>query len=142
MSAESVWEPAQETVRAAGGLSAVYGARGLPQVFTPAEAARLLRDAGLTELTECALRTRAYRKQIPFHLNGRRIVFTLSDLREITEGGAYRPQPQARAATPPAASSPTPRRRPSSRRIPATADPWRARSPHDSHASPKKGQRR
>lgn len=56
---------------------------GLPKVFTPIEAARLLRHLGLTEITECALRTRAYRKQVPFHLNGRRIIFTLADLREI-----------------------------------------------------------
>ena len=65
---------------------------GLPQVFSPAGAAKILRDLGLTEMTECALRTRAYRKQVPFHLNGRRITFTLGDLKEIAEGEACRPQ--------------------------------------------------
>ena len=93
------------------------------------EAARLLRAAGLTELTECALRTRAYRKQVPFHLNGRRIVFTLSDLREIAEGEALRPQSPARAAMPGATPQPVPRRRSPMRRIAATGDPWRARRP-------------
>ena len=70
-------------------------ALGLPQVFSPAAAAGILRDLGLTEITECALRTRAYRQQVPFHLNGRRITFTLNDLREIVEGEACRPQPRA-----------------------------------------------
>ncbi len=37
-------------------------------------------------MTEARDRTRAYRKQVPFHLNGRRITFTLSDLKEIAEG--------------------------------------------------------
>jgi hypothetical protein len=36
-------------------------------------------------MTETALRSRAYRRQIPFHLNGRKITFTESDLREIAE---------------------------------------------------------
>ncbi len=45
---------------------------GLPQIFAPRQAAEILRGLGLTEMTECALRTRAYRKQVPFHLNGRR----------------------------------------------------------------------
>ncbi len=40
----------------------------LPQVFLPADAARVLRDLGLAEMTECALRTRAYRKQVPFQM--------------------------------------------------------------------------
>jgi hypothetical protein len=44
----------------------------LPWVLTPARAAELLRTAGLEDITECALRTRAYRKQIPFHRNGHR----------------------------------------------------------------------
>jgi hypothetical protein len=57
----------------------------LPQLFAPAEAAEILRGLGLTEMTECALRTRAYRRQVPFHLNGRRIRFTADDLREIVE---------------------------------------------------------
>jgi hypothetical protein len=63
----------------------------LPTVFSPQAAAEMLRGIGLTEITTCALRTRAYRRQVPFHLNGRRIVFTLSDLREIAEGGARPP---------------------------------------------------
>ena len=82
MSADGVW-PGQR------GVPSVELAFGLPHVVSPGEAARLLRAAGLTELTECALRTRAYRKQVPFHLNGRRIVFTLADLREIAEGDGY-----------------------------------------------------
>ena len=45
-------------------------ALALPQVFSPAAAAEVLRDLGLSELTECALRTRAYRRQVPFHMNG------------------------------------------------------------------------
>ena len=65
----------------------------LPQLFTPAQAAEILRNLGLAEMTECALRTRAYRRQVPFHLNGRRIRFTASDLREILEGQAHRPRP-------------------------------------------------
>ena len=60
----------------------------LPRLFTPAQAAEILRGLGLTEMTECALRTRAYRRQVPFHLNGRRIRFTATDLREIVEGQA------------------------------------------------------
>jgi hypothetical protein len=69
----------------------------LPQDFTPAGAAEILRDLGLAEMTECALRTRAYRRQIPFHLNGRRIRFTTSDLRDIVEG----PPQRRRHAAPP-----------------------------------------
>ena len=65
----------------------------LPQLFTPAQAAEILRSLGLTEMTECALRTRAYRRQVPFHLNGRRIRFTAGDLREILEGQPHRPKP-------------------------------------------------
>jgi hypothetical protein len=64
---------------------------GLAPVFTPAQAAEVLRSIGLDEITECALRTRAYRKQIPFHLNGHRIIFTVEDLREIAEGRPCRP---------------------------------------------------
>jgi hypothetical protein len=69
---------------------------GLSQVFTPAQAAEVLRGIGLDAMTACALRTRAYRKQIPFHLNGHRIIFTAEDLREIAEGQAVRPQPAER----------------------------------------------
>src|SRR5580704_5957106 len=65
----------------------------LPQLFAPAEASEILQQLGLTEMTECALRTRAYRRQVPFHLNGRRIRFTASDLREIVEGQPRRPEP-------------------------------------------------
>ena len=64
---------------------------GLAPVFTPAQAAGVLRSIGLDDITECALRTRAYRKQIPFHLNGHRIIFTTADLREIAEGKPRRP---------------------------------------------------
>ena len=91
------------------------GALGLPQVFSPAEAADVLRGLGLRDMTECALRTRAYRKQVPFHLNGRRITFTLGDLREIAEGPACRPQPRAGAPDPGHLPRPAPRRRPAAR---------------------------
>jgi hypothetical protein len=64
---------------------------GLPRIMTPARGAELLRDAGLEEITECALRTRAYRKQIPFHRNGHRIFFTMEDLCEIARGTACHP---------------------------------------------------
>lgn len=82
-------------------------ALALPQVFSPAAAAEVLRCLGLTEMTECALRTRAYRRQVPFHLNGRRIMFTATDLCEIVEGRAQRSRsddeiqavPPARPAT-------------------------------------------
>ena len=94
----------------------------LPRLFAPAEAAEILRQLGLTEMTECALRTRAYRRQVPFHLNGRRIRFTASDLREIVEGQARRPEPADAAPSPQArqpgtstvadAARPTTRRRP------------------------------
>ena len=88
----------------------------LPRLFTPAEAAEILRSLGLSELTECALRTRAYRRQVPFHLNGRRIMFTVADLREIVEGQAQRPcspEPDAPdAPSPDAASNPADRTQP------------------------------
>ena len=128
MSADGVW-PGQRGVPSVELAYGTLGAFGLPHVFSPDTAARLLRAAGLTELTECALRTRAYRKQVPFHLNGRRIVFTLSDLREIAEGEALRPGSPATAAMPGATPQPVPRRRPLMRRTAATGDPWRARRP-------------
>jgi hypothetical protein len=105
------------------------GQPGLTQVFTPAAAAEVLRAHGLTAITECALKARAYRKQVPFHLNGRRIVFTLADLAEIVEGQARRPEP--RPATP-AARTPAPRpaQHRSPRRCTEPAEPWRARRPH------------
>lgn len=67
---------------------------GLPPVFELPEAAKILRRLGLTSMTECALRTRAYRKQVPFHRNGNRITFTVDDLKEIAEGQASRPAPR------------------------------------------------
>jgi hypothetical protein len=65
----------------------------LPPVFEPPRAAEILRSLGLTGMTECALRTRAYRRQVPFHRNGNRITFTLEDLKNIAEGQASRPEP-------------------------------------------------
>lgn len=102
-------------------------ALGLPQLFTPAHAAEVLRSLGLAEITETALRSRAYRRQIPFHLNGRKITFTASDLREIAEGQALR-------AEAPVTTRPKPPTRPTSRRssLPAAGQPqstWRARPP-------------
>lgn len=108
------------------------GTFGFAPVFSPSQAAEILRDLGLEGITECALRTRAYRKQVPFHLNGRRITFTVSDLQEIAEGQACRPQLQTRAGDPEPAASPRPRRR----RAPAAASAtkpgsWRARRTRD-----------
>jgi hypothetical protein len=106
----------------------------LPRVFIPARAAEIPRVAGLEELTECALRTRAYRRQIPFHLNGNRIVFTMEDLREIAQGTAYRPVNDGYSgqATPPEPSPPAPRPGPARRTAPPAGDSeerWRARRP-------------
>ena len=103
---------------------------GLPQLFSPAEAAMALRTLGLTDITECALRTRAYRKQVPFHMNARRITFTLDDLREIAEGEALRPLSPTTATMPGAIPRPVPRRPPMIGRTVGTGDPWRARRPH------------
>ena len=105
---------------------------GLTQVFTPAQAAEALRSVGLDAMTACALRTRAYRKQIPFHLNGHRITFTIEDLREIAEGQAIRPQqtePDVQIAdtTPPRAGRRARARVPS--QLPA--DAWRAKRPRN-----------
>jgi hypothetical protein len=104
----------------------------LPRLFSPLQAAEILRGLGLTEMTECALRTRAYRRQIPFHRNGRRIQFTADDLREIAEGQAQRPDSTGapRPSVHAAASAPAPK--PAPRRSTArTADhapvAWRAR---------------
>ena len=98
----------------------------LPQLFTPAQAAEILRSLGLTEMTECALRTRAYRRQVPFHLNVRRIRFTANDLREIVEGQAQRPQERGESEAKPSA----PRRSPTRVTTPPR-ETWRARSPGD-----------
>ena len=103
---------------------------GLAPIFTPARAAEILRGLGLEEMTECALKTRAYRKQIPFHFNGHRVTFTLADLREIAEGRACRPQQpeQADVAGP---ALPRPRRRAPARAGAAPPEVWRARRPRD-----------
>jgi hypothetical protein len=105
----------------------------LPQLFTPVQAAEILRGLGLTEITECALRTRAYRRQVPFHLNGRRIRFTAGDLRDIIEGHAQRPSPPSLPKPEPSAGRPTPRRAPRTAERPDRA--WRAREQRGSSAS-------
>jgi hypothetical protein len=132
-SSSSIYVPMTADVTASD-LSAL----GIPQLFSPAEAARILRSLGLTEITECALRTRAYRRQVPFHLNGRRILFTLSDLREIAEGQERRPQPGAGAATPGATPRPVLRRAPLQQGT-TTPDPWRARGRRGLHAKAENG---
>ena len=99
---------------------------GLAPIFTPARAAEILRSLGLDDMTECALKTRAYRKQIPFHLNGHRLTFTLADLREIAEGRAYRPKPAKETED----TAPTPLKAvPPQRRAPERPHVWRARRP-------------
>lgn len=141
MTAGQARNPDGQDTPTADAMPAVLRELRLPHVFSPAEAAQLLRQAGLAEITECALRTRAYRKQVPFHLNGRRIVFTLGDLHEIAEGAAHRPQPQSKVTAPAAAPSPPPRRRPRSRPAPAAGNPWRARRPHEGGPGTGKGSR-
>jgi len=102
------------------------GSLEITRVFSPAQAVELLRSLGLEELTECALLTRAYRRQVPFHRNGRKIIFTLGDLREIVEGQPQRPEPPACASPPePASAAPRTRRRSSS--ITPPVGVWRAR---------------
>jgi hypothetical protein len=101
-------------------------ALNLPLLFSPAQAAEILRRLGLTEMTECALRTRAYRRQVPFHMNGRRVRFTANDLREIVESQAQRPT----QADPPEATPVSGRRAPrrsSARAGQRPAPTWRAR---------------
>jgi len=110
-------------------VSGHLGELDLPLLFSPAEAAAVLRDAGLRDMTECALRTRAYRKQVPFHRNGRKIIFTLSDLHGIAAGEPY--SPERRDETAPAATSRPAHHHPSSRRAAADTDPWRPRQPRD-----------
>ena len=105
----------------------------LPRLFSPLQAAEILRGLGLTEMTECALRTRAYRRQIPFHRNGRRIQFTASDLREIAEGQAQRPnstgarRPPVQATAHPAPVPTTNPRRSAVRTADRAPVAWRAR---------------
>jgi hypothetical protein len=108
---------------------------GLPQVFSPAGAAKVLRDLGLSEMTECALRTRAYRKQVPFHLNGRRIIFTLGDLKEIAEGEACRPQPRNERTASRTSPRPARHHRTAHRSRETPADAWRAHRPRGLSAS-------
>ena len=105
----------------------------LPQLFAPAEAAEILSRLGLTEITECALRTRAYRRQVPFHLNGRRIRFTASDLREILESQPRRAESADATPSRPARSQPSRR----SRARPADHPPqtWRTRQPRATSAA-------
>jgi hypothetical protein len=105
------------------------------------EAAEVLRSLGLAEMTECALRTRAYRKQVPFHLNGRRIVFTLGDLREIVEGDERRPQRRDGASHHEQRPGLTWRRRQMPRRGAASAESWRARGSHNLLGKPENGGR-
>jgi hypothetical protein len=88
----------QASLRPGLRLELIYVAN--TSVFSPAVAAEILRSLGLTEMTECALRTRAYRKQVPFHLNGRRITFTIGDLRMIAEGTAAVLSPEPTAPSP------------------------------------------
>ena len=96
-------------------------------VFSAAQAVDVLRGLGLEDLTECALLTRVYRRQVPFHRNGRKIIFTIGDLREIVEGQPERPEPRTRASTPEPdlAAVRRPRRRRSATAAPG--GPWRAR---------------
>ena len=127
------WAPTA-SVREAFQAGSERAVLGLPQVFSPAQAAEILRGVGLTEMTECALRTRAYRKQVPFHLNGRRIMFTLNDLREIAEGEPQPREPSAEVPasahlTAPADSRRSRRRRSATRRGSAEPGAWRARRP-------------
>ena len=105
---------------------------GLAPVFSPTQAAAILRSLGLDDLTECALRTRAYRRQVPFHQNGRRITFTVDDIREIAEGTPHRPESRPRVDR----SAPTSAPRARSRHSPAEVrdggrSPWRARRIED-----------
>lgn len=105
--------------------------RDLMPVFGPARAAAILRHLGLSEMTECALRTRAYRRQVPFHRNGNRITFTLADLKEIAEGEAQRPEPRKQSHHGPSIAPARRRSRQHSTES-APSDAWRARrSFHD-----------
>ena len=109
------------------GRSAHHQTLDLPRVFTPDDAVHVLRSLGLTGMTECALRTRAYRKQVPFHLNGRRITFTLGDLQEIAEGRACRPQPPDFGSETTHHATARPHHRSSVRSAETRSGAWRAR---------------
>lgn len=65
------------------------GLRGSTPVFEPPRAAYLLRRLGLTAITAGTLRARAHKKKIPFHRNGRRLFFTLADIKEIADSEPY-----------------------------------------------------
>lgn len=108
-----------------GPIEAPVSVLGLPRIFSPAEAALILRTLGLAEITECALRARAYRRRVPCHVNGRRITFTLDDLHEIAEGQPRRPPSPAEPVAPALTARPIMRRDTS----PAPSSPthWRAR---------------
>jgi hypothetical protein len=108
-----------------GPIEAPTSTLGLPRIFSPAEAALILRTLGLAEMTECALRARAYRRRVPCHVNGRRITFTLSDLHEIAEGQLRRPHPPAEPGAPALARRPIMRR--DAAPEPSSAVHWRAR---------------
>lgn len=115
----------------AGSEATHHEALGLPRIFSPADAVHVLRSLGLTGMTECALRTRAYRKQVPFHLNGRRITFTLGDLQEIAEGKACRPQSRTPPVKPGTIPQSAPHRRPPIRGSEVRSGTWRARRRSD-----------
>jgi hypothetical protein len=103
-------------------------ALGLAPVFSPAQATEILRSLGLEDLTECALRTRAYRRQVPFHQNGRRITFTVDDIREIAEGQAHRPEPRTLRDRSAVSAEPARRRRGTPAGVrDISQTPWRAR---------------
>ena len=108
-----------------GSVEASTSALGLPQIFSPAEAALILRAHGLAEITECALRARAYRRRVPCHVNGRRITFTLSDLHDIAEGQPRTPQPPAGPVAPGLTARPIMRR--DAPPAPSSPTHWRAR---------------
>jgi DDE family transposase len=122
-------EPIGGAMNAQEGQRSAEGTAALIRVFTPAQAAEALRSIGLDAMTACALRTRAYRKQIPFHLNGHRIIFTIGDLREIAEGQARRPEEPAASRASATSVPPKPRRQHAAARSasPADASLWRAR---------------
>lgn len=106
----------------------------LPRLFTPAQAAEILRGLGMSEMTECALRTRAYRRQVPYHLNGRRIQFTGSDLREIVEAQPRRPEENSTTGDMPQRASAA-RHGSRARTSTFANETWRARPPRTATAA-------